>query len=359
MRIQFSKFALAAGFGLALAFNFGCSSDDGGSDGGKISSSPSEAVSSSSFLLGLSSSSLFSSEILCLYNGVCIPIIFESCFSIGGQVVEICPVASSSSFTSSSSNSSVVASSSSEAVFSSSSISLSSSSIVLSSSSSVVSSSSLVVGSSSSSAAIMTPSSSSILVVSNCPLNGRTVTIGEQVWMKENLNCDVSGSKCLNNDPANCVKYGRLYDWTTAMALPASCQSSNCYSQIKPKHQGICPSGWHIPSNEDWNVLMFVVGGYSTAGRKLKATSGWEDCGPVGSDNRYICEDAFGFSALPSGIGYSDGGWWSASEASIEAVSEFAYTMSIEYDNDGLSTKDGGFDDGSKSLLLSVRCLQD
>jgi len=229
----------------------------------------------------------------------------------------------------------------------------------ISSSSSVVrnSSSSAVVSSSSkaSSSSTMPSSSSSV----NCSLNGDPVVIGSQVWMSENLNCDVSGSRCYNDDAANCDKYGRLYNWVTAMALPANCNSTSCSDQIKPKHQGICPSGWHIPSNEDWNTLMSAVGGSSTAGRKLKATSGWSNCGPSGSGSKYVCEDAYGFAALPGGnrfsgesfhnVGYV-GLWWSATESSVG----YAYGK-VMYHFD----EDVGGDPDNKGSLSSVRCIQD
>ena len=100
--------------------------------------------------------------------------------------------------------------------------------------------------------------------------NYRTVVIGTQTWMAENLNYAVEGSKCYDNDPANCVKYGRLYDWSTAMGFPSSCNEDACSSQIQSKHRGICPSGWHLPSYDDWDILMDYVGGYRTAGTKLK-----------------------------------------------------------------------------------------
>jgi len=199
----------------------------------------------------------------------------------------------------------------------------------------------------------------------------KSVTIGTQVWMAENLNYNVSGSKCYKDDTANCTTYGRLYNWTTAMNLSASCNSISCSSQIKTPHQGICPSGWHIPSNADWDKLLRYVdygdlaSGTSspyystTAGRKLKAKSGWTSCGPSGSINNYVCEDTYGFSALPGGYGKSDGGfygvdlyghWWSANEFSID----YAYYRYIDYSETGVYV-----DKYARSILYSVRCLQD
>jgi uncharacterized protein (TIGR02145 family) len=178
----------------------------------------------------------------------------------------------------------------------------------------------------------------------------RTQRIGNQVWMAENLNYDVAGSKCYGNDPANCAKYGRLYDWATAMGLPSSCNSNTCSSQINAKHRGICPSGWHIPSDAEWDVLMTAVGGSSIAGTKLKATSGWNS-GSNGTNE-------FGFAALPGGYGDSDGSfdgvgygsfWWSASEG----ISNRAYNRDMDY---GYEFVDYGTN--GKSLLHSVRCLQ-
>jgi uncharacterized protein (TIGR02145 family) len=198
--------------------------------------------------------------------------------------------------------------------------------------------------------------------VSTCSANFRTVTIGTQTWAAENLNCDVGGSKCYDNDPTNCAKYGRLYDWSTAMALPSSCNSTSCSSQIQSKHKGICPFGWHIPSNVDWDKLYRYADGtsgtespYSSplAGRYLKATSGWNDSGNG--------TDQYGFSALPGGHGHSDdsfyivgsyGNWWSASE--YEYNSGHAYYQDMYYD--GESANCGIFD---KSFLRSVRCVQD
>jgi len=149
------------------------------------------------------------------------------------------------------------------------------------------------------------------------------VNIGGQIWMAKNWGCYAPGSGCYEHKDANCEKYGRLYDWATAMT--------------------VCPSGWHLPSDEDWDKLMNAVGGSSTAGRYLK-TSDW------GGENKY------GFSALPGGYvnlsdniynsyhGGSNGYWWSAS----------AYRLGMSYDADDVS-----WEYRSKDYLRSVRCVQD
>jgi len=183
----------------------------------------------------------------------------------------------------------------------------------------------------------------------------KTVRIGDQTWMAENLNYVVEGSKCYGNDPANCDKYGSLYNWATAMALPSSYNDNSCSSQILSPHQGICPAGWHIPSDSEWTILKDYVG-FSTAGTKLKAMNGWNNKDDGSSGNG---TDEYGFSALPGGYGYSSGSfgsvgrygfWWSATEydASI------AYRRYMYYSGSGV---DRSYD--VKSGLYSVRCLQD
>jgi uncharacterized protein (TIGR02145 family) len=156
-----------------------------------------------------------------------------------------------------------------------------------------------------------------------------TVMIGKQTWMAENLNYGVKGSLCYGNEPANCQKYGRLYDWNTAMKA--------------------CPAGWHLPSDAEWTALTNFVG--SNAGTRLKSASGWNS-GGNGTDD-------FGFSALPGGLGYSNGyfstvgnygGWWSSTEYNTSGAwrrgiyYNFAYVSRYDYD---------------KTFFLSVRCAQD
>jgi uncharacterized protein (TIGR02145 family) len=193
-----------------------------------------------------------------------------------------------------------------------------------------------------------------------------TVVIGTQTWMARNLNYAATGSKCYGEGvegvsadsvAKNCATYGRLYDWATAMGIEAKYNSEK-WDGSDVKHKGICPSGWHIPGNDDWNVLMKTVNpscsdnsSCKDAGTKLKATSGWNSNGK-GTDD-------FGFSALPGGYGNSDGSfssvgnygrWWSASEY----YSGDAYGRGMDYDIEGVT-----YYYDFKSYLCSVRCLQD
>jgi hypothetical protein len=129
------------------------------------------------------------------------------------------------------------------------------------SSSSVVYSSSSVKPSSSSappSSSSVVPSSSSSFVSQNGVVYGtpvdyegqtyQTVVIGTQTWMAKNLNYNATGSKCYGGVDSNCNTYGRLSDWSTAMGFGSSCNSNTCSSQVQPNHRGVCPPGWHIPS---------------------------------------------------------------------------------------------------------------
>jgi len=185
----------------------------------------------------------------------------------------------------------------------------------------------------------------------------RTTKIGnvwEQVWMAENLNYDVSGSVCYDNDPANCGIYGRLYNWATAMANSAS-------SNLNPSGvKGICPDGWHLPSNAEWDDLIYEVG---NKGTNVKKIGGWN------SDDG---TDDYGFSALPGGRGGSDGKfssvgdysyWWSATQQSLQtsaasyssiSLPQFAREVSFYLSALSISAADG-----AKTRFLSVRCVKD
>jgi len=191
----------------------------------------------------------------------------------------------------------------------------------------------------------------------------KTVKIGEQVWMAKNLNYAAVGSKCGDRNilsdanTATCDTYGRLYNWATAMGISIAYNSSSYNPPTGTRHQGVCPSGWHLPRSDEWDTLKTTVGG-STAGEKLKDQSGWYNCGPSGSGNISVCDDTYGFSALPGGRGYSGGGfgnvgsggfWWS----STEYDASYAYGWGMNYDNALVYSHNG-----DKSYLYSVRCVQ-
>jgi len=161
----------------------------------------------------------------------------------------------------------------------------------------------------------------------------KTVKIGTQTWMAENLNYETGNSVCYFADPANCQKYGRLYDWKTAKKA--------------------CPSGWHLPSNAEWQTLVDFAGGDKVAGKKLKAKSGWNNNGS-GTDN-------YGFAALPGGKGedYNNnfeyvgslGYWWSATESDADVVKCWI----MIHDHESIDR----FDLNKESEPVSVRCIKD
>ena len=287
---------------------------------------------------------------------------------------------SSSSISAKSSSSSVKLSSSSSAKSSSSSAKSSSSSVAKSSSSSVKSSSSSVVPKSSSSAkssssSVVESGSSSSSVVNSVSIGSftdsrdgqtyKTVKIGWQTWMAQNLNYKTANSYCYNDKDSNCSKYGRLYTWAAAMdsAGKWSLDGSGCgYGLDKrcaPRYpvQGVCPVGWHLPSVSEWNTLLtgYPVGGEVTAGKVLKSTSGW-----ISSGNG---TDAYSFSALPAGIRfptvvrgvYDLEGNYAYFWSSTEFGDSHAYYMYLFYSSDGAELLDT---DVFKNDAISVRCLK-
>jgi len=163
-----------------------------------------------------------------------------------------------------------------------------------------------------------------------------TVEIGNQCWFKENLNYETSNSWWYDNSSANGDVYGRLYTWNDALTA--------------------CPSGWHLPSYDEWTILTDYLGGILVAGGKMKETGTEHWNSPnTGATN------SSGFTGLPGGyrypIGYFDdlgfsGMSWSATE--VEVGSTEARYRNLGYGHEALGHgnyyKEGG---------LSVRCLKD
>jgi uncharacterized protein (TIGR02145 family) len=184
-----------------------------------------------------------------------------------------------------------------------------------------------------------------------------TVTIGTQVWMKENLkvtkyrNGDsipnvtwgqwqalTTGAWCYyNNDISNNATYGKLYNWYTVT-----------------DSRNICPAGWHIPTDAEWTILTDYLGGESVAGGKMKeaGTTHWL------SPNT-AADNSSGFTGLPGGfrIDYTtfmnnggSGYWWSSTETSTINV----WYRSLDRYN-GATNKSYYY----KYFGFSVRCVKD
>ena len=194
----------------------------------------------------------------------------------------------------------------------------------------------------------------------------KTVKIGDQVWMAENLNYDynkgTAKSYCYGGIKANCEVTGRLYTWAAAIdsvALandadnPQTCGYGKTCT-LPTVVQGVCPEGWHLPSYDEWQTLFTAVGGSSKAGTALKSQTGWKSQTGDAADR-----DTYGFSALPAGYRDDNGNFyyagsyaffWSASEY----ISYGAYIMGLDY-----NSEDARMSSDDKDYGHSVRCLQD
>ena len=163
----------------------------------------------------------------------------------------------------------------------------------------------------------------------------KTVKIGTQIWMAENLAYKATSGCWAKNDEASIVNtYGYLYNWYTAKTA--------------------CPAGWHLPSDAEWQILIDFSGGKTTAGGNLKeaGTTHWDEPNSGATD-------IYGFTALPggyrnseeefSGIGYI-GFWWSSNEALLD----YAFAFRLEGPRTGAVT---GTWDAIKGY--SVRCIKE
>lgn len=185
----------------------------------------------------------------------------------------------------------------------------------------------------------------------------KTVVIGSQTWMAENLNYQAANSWCGGGSgtiEGDCSVYGRLYTWAAAIdsAGTFTTNGKNCgYGrECTPTYpvRGICPEGWHLPTKTEFETLFAAVGGQSIAGKVLKSLSGWRGNGT----------DAYGFAALPAGLYDGDfmhpgsyAYFWSASQPN----KDIAYNMYLDFAEDRAHLNS----DYRKFYAFSVRCLQD
>jgi len=154
----------------------------------------------------------------------------------------------------------------------------------------------------------------------------RYVTLGSQTWMAQNLDFagnSTGSSWCYNDSATYCATYGRLYDWAGAMALASSLNSNMWNGDTALHRQGVCPSGWHVPTATEWDTLDTWVDLSNDsainddAGSDLASTNLWS--ANTGT-NRY------GFSALPAGE-------WNADNSTSQNLGGGAYFVSASETN--------------------------
>lgn len=164
----------------------------------------------------------------------------------------------------------------------------------------------------------------------------KTVKIGSQTWMAENLAYKAeSGCWAYDNNPSNVTRYGFLYSYESA--------------------NSVCPSGWHLPSKAEWSTVTSYLGGESISGGKMKE---------IGTRNWITpntdADNSSGFSGLPCGLrdvtgtfaGKGDSGvWWSSTEGSTY---EKHFIFGLLYNSSSIINRainnGGGF---------SIRCVKD
>ncbi len=188
----------------------------------------------------------------------------------------------------------------------------------------------------------------------------QSVTIGNQVWMTKNLDVD----KFRNGDAIPEAKTVEEWEAAAENKQPAWCyhefnsENGKLYGKIYNWHavndpRGLAPTGWHVPSESDWTILINFLGGEENAGSKMKSISGWNEDGNGTNES--------GFSALPAGyLFFGEGGvlfdelgtsgnWWS----STEEDSDYAWQWSI-YNSEGTASKNSNYKDNGSS----VRCIK-
>jgi len=177
----------------------------------------------------------------------------------------------------------------------------------------------------------------------------KTVKIGTRVWMTENLKVThyrngepipnikepkqwdilTSGAYCdLNDNPANTKAFGLLYNWYTAGDV-----------------RNICPTGWHVPSDLEWNELTTFLSGEKGPGGVLPGSAAINQ-----SLFRFLPEGFRGYDGEFTGIGYGGGGWWSATTGTAET----AFYRNVNY-----NTASRQHMEGRKSFGYHIRCIKD
>lgn len=210
----------------------------------------------------------------------------------------------------------------------------------------------------------------------------KTVKIGDQVWMAENLNfkpedaklsvCGGGPNESQDTSLGDCEKYGRLYTLAEALGLIHVKESLwdvdysyNLLDSAKDEQgyvRGICPGGWHLPDTLEWKTLFVkaVERNGASAGQILRSTTEWRDVDGQGQPFADVGTDDFGFTILPAGI-------YNSYLYSYIGVTEYAsfWTATLIKNLYGVRAgfhwdNEFGFagDGGTKDTGASIRCVK-
>ncbi|MCX6304121.1 MAG: hypothetical protein NT040_04060 [Bacteroidetes bacterium] len=194
------------------------------------------------------------------------------------------------------------------------------------------------------------------------------VSIGNQCWMAQNLNLGtlVTGSAdqtnnatfekyCYSNTETNCTVYGGLYQWGEMVQYLNGASNTTSWSPVPTGNiQGICPLGWHLPTDDEWTILVTFLGGQAVAGGKMKEAGYAHWTSP-----NYGATNSSGFTALGAGERYEGTFYDLRYLASFRSVTEYSATVSwYRYIDKDYEVVNRGYNYG-KAYGYSVRCLKD
>ena len=192
----------------------------------------------------------------------------------------------------------------------------------------------------------------------------RTVQIGEQVWMAQNLNYASvdgnmdykKGSFCYGDIEENCDTYGKIYSWTASADMPSTYSTSKFVSEKRneEKYQGACPAGYHIPQYEEVVTLLDYAGSSDNA-RKLSSAFLWSDS---------TITDAYGLSLLPGGWftdygSYKNGKIGNSFWLALDVKHTGAYTWGVPEISKDYPSYLASFNINYQNYKFSIRCIKD
>lgn len=195
----------------------------------------------------------------------------------------------------------------------------------------------------------------------------KTVVIGEQTWMAQNLNYDIDDNRrqsCYGDEPDFCLRFGKLYSWPGVMDYDKNrCQDNASCSLTS--NQGICPNGWHVPTKSEWDTLWSNVG-FTSENLEKGDEYGRTAVRGLISDTSYITwdrsgkSDFFGFSAMRQGLKTDVGDYeWMDNIVAAYWTSTEVYSYGSKAYVAGTFLIKNVFDDYAKVGQFAVRCIKD